>query len=161
MSSSTRTSPKTIRELQGALRLGKADAEALVKSEAVREAFRQYMNRCLSSGSATKKLPDWKEVDDYLHDKRISTRVRRGVKSVEAAVADDCFEQPYELLPHASLFALRVMKFLKSSKGKAYDVDPDESAVMRWQEVEFDLCVRVMNLLAFLVNWNRQMRSWV
>ncbi|KAI2467465.1 hypothetical protein F4781DRAFT_308916 [Annulohypoxylon bovei var. microspora] len=159
MSASTRA-PKTIEALRSALRLkDKNSIEALVTATPVTEAFRKYSNRCLSSGSTTKLLPDWKDVDEYLHDKRMSRGLRRKGKTLEEAVDQDCVDKPYELVPHASMFALRIMTFLKSERGEAYDISLEDHAIKHSEDPQFDRCVRIMHLLGFLVNQNRERRG--
>ncbi|KAI2602633.1 hypothetical protein GGR54DRAFT_653714 [Hypoxylon sp. NC1633] len=148
--------PKTIEELQIALRLKqKSDAEALVKTDDVKEAYRKYANRCLSSGSTRQELPGWDEVDQYLMDTRLSGRLGRR-QTLEDVVAEDSYNRPHELLPHASLFALRIMAFLKSRKGRQYDVGPGTRRVGADEDLQFDRCVRIMALLAFLVHQSRE-----
>lgn len=148
--------PKTIEELQAALRLGsKSDAEALIKADPVTEAARMYLNRCLSSGSTRKQLPDWKHVDIYLQNKRMKVPVRG---TLEQEVAKDCTDKPYELLPHAGMFALRMMDFLISEKGEMYDIPLETDKIRYPRDVQFDRCIRIMDLLGFLVNQNREMK---
>nr|KAI1457915.1 hypothetical protein F4805DRAFT_160284 [Annulohypoxylon moriforme] len=159
MSAPTRA-PKTIEQLQSALRLkDKSSAEALIKANPVTEAFRKYSNRCLSSGSTTKLLPDWKDIDDYLLDARTSRAVRRAGKTLKQVVEQDCVGKPYELVPHVSMFALRIMTFLKSQDGRAYDIPLETHAVRFSQDRQFDRCVRIMNLLGFLVNQSREKKA--
>ncbi|KAI0112775.1 hypothetical protein F4776DRAFT_667131 [Hypoxylon sp. NC0597] len=151
--------PKTIDQLQASLRLqDKSKAEALIKAHPVREAFRKYMNRCLSAGSTKKQLPDWKEVDAYLLEKRMPRTGRVAGKVLEDIVAEDCVNKPYDLLPHASMFALRIMTFLKSEEGEAYDIRLEDHAVRRHGDIQFDRCKRIMKLLGFLVNQNLEMK---
>ncbi|KAI0010544.1 hypothetical protein F4779DRAFT_616512 [Xylariaceae sp. FL0662B] len=127
--------PNTIEGLQESLRLTKkADVEALLKTNDIKEAFRQYRNRCLSSGSTKKLLPDWKAVDEYLQDKLTSRPVRRG-QPLEESVAQACHSHPYELIPHVSLFVLTVTDFLTSSTGKQFDVGLAKHSP---QDAEFD-----------------------
>ncbi|KAI1084898.1 hypothetical protein F5B20DRAFT_591925 [Whalleya microplaca] len=152
MSAPSKNTPKTMEELQKCFRLKKkADAEALIKSDYVRECFRKYKNRCMSSGSVQKVLPDWKVVDEYLQDKLATRRVRRG-KTLEECITEECYYQPYELLPHVSLFVVTVTDFLKSSKGKQFDVSLQKYSR---QDAEFDRTMRVMSLLGFLVKQDR------
>ncbi|KAI0880102.1 uncharacterized protein GGS22DRAFT_99835 [Annulohypoxylon maeteangense] len=158
--SATAKAPKTIEQLQAALRLkDKSSAEALIKANAVTEAFRKYSNRCLSSGSTIKLLPDWKDVDGYVHDMHMSRAVRRAGKTLKQVVEQDCLAKPYELIPHAAMFALRIMTFLKSKDGEIYDVPLKDNARRSFQDLQFDRCVRIMNLLGFLVNQNRERKA--
>ncbi|KAI1139906.1 hypothetical protein F5Y05DRAFT_335536 [Hypoxylon sp. FL0543] len=159
MSTSARA-PKTIEELRDALRLKETrEAEALVNFDPVKEAFRKYMNRCLSASSTTKQLPDWKDVDEYLLERRMSRQAREVGVELEKIVDEDCKNRPYELLPHASLFALRIMTFLKSKEGEVYDISLEDHAAGRWEDVQFDRCVRIMALLGFLVNQDRMKKA--
>ncbi|KAI1106383.1 hypothetical protein F4804DRAFT_41600 [Jackrogersella minutella] len=157
--SASAEAPKTIEDLQAVLRLkNKNNTEALVRADPVKEAFRKYSNRCLSSGSTRKQLPDWKDVDEYLLDMRMSHQVRRMGKTLKEVVSQDCMDKPYELLPHASMFALRIMVFLKSEKGEQYDIGLEKHAIRYSEDVSFDRCIRIMSLLGFLVNQNREMK---
>ncbi|KAI1400717.1 hypothetical protein F4819DRAFT_359377 [Hypoxylon fuscum] len=147
--------PRTIGELQAALRLkDETGAEALVKAAPVKEAFRMYMNRCLSSSSTKQQLADWKDVDEYLLDQRTSRLVRRMSKTLQQVVDDDCFNKPYDLVAHASLFALRIMTFLKSDKGEMYDISLEDHAIRRYEDISFDRCRRIVSLLGYLVHQN-------
>ncbi|KAI1780751.1 hypothetical protein F4818DRAFT_435948 [Hypoxylon cercidicola] len=151
------SAPKTIEQLQNTLRLkAKADAEALVKADHVTEAFRMYSNRCLSANSMKLLLPDWKDVDEYLMDKRTSRQVRYMGKTLEGAVTKECFDKPYGLVPHASLFALRIMTFLKSDKGEKYDIILEDRRIKHNSDLSFDRCKRIMALLGFLVHQGRE-----
>ncbi|OTA88613.1 hypothetical protein M434DRAFT_122309 [Hypoxylon sp. CO27-5] len=151
--------PKTMDQLQAALRLkDKSKAEALLKAHPVKEAFRKYMNRCLSSDSTKRELPDWKKVDEYLLDKRMSASARGAGKVMKEIVAKECMDKAYDPLPHASMFALRIMTFLKSEEGEAYDISLENHSIWHHREVQFDRCKRIMNLLGFLVNQNREMK---
>ncbi|KAI1412310.1 hypothetical protein F5Y13DRAFT_45920 [Hypoxylon sp. FL1857] len=156
MSTSTQ-SPKTMMELQAALRLKyKSDAEALIKAEPVKEAFRKYMNRCLSSGSTTKQLPDWKDVHEHL----MVSRPARGIdKTLNEIIEQQCTDNPYELMPHVSMFALRIMEFIKSAEGEVFDISLEDHPTRRPGDVQFDRCRRIMDLLAFLVNQHREMKK--
>ncbi|KAI1206146.1 uncharacterized protein F4807DRAFT_239132 [Annulohypoxylon truncatum] len=154
--SATDRAPKTIEQLRSALRLeDQSKAEALIQAEPVKEAYRKYANRCLSSSSTTKLLPDWKEVDEYL----IELRMRLGGKTLEEVVEQKCNEQRYELKPHVALFALRIMTFFKSEEGEVYDNPLELHRVRIKEDVSFDRCVRIMNLLGFLVNQNRERQA--
>ncbi|OTA98798.1 hypothetical protein M426DRAFT_17069 [Hypoxylon sp. CI-4A] len=149
--------PKTIDQLQRELRLkDRLQAQSLVRADAVKEAFRKYMNRCLSAISITKQLPDWKDVDEYLQEKRTSPHVRIMGRRVEELVERDCIDSPYELLYHASLFALRIMTFLRSKTGEKYDISQNHRSIKHNTDLKFDRCVRIMNLLGFLVNQHRE-----
>ncbi|KAI6087446.1 hypothetical protein F4821DRAFT_108356 [Hypoxylon rubiginosum] len=151
------SAPKTIPQLQNTLRLKtQADAEALIKALPVENAFRMYMNRCLSAGSTKQELPDWKDVDEYLQEKRILKRVRLRGQTLEDVVAKEAFEKPYDLVRHASLFALRVKAFLKSDRGEKYDVILDKSQIRQAQDLAFDRIRRIMALLGFLVHQSRE-----
>ncbi|KAI1381241.1 hypothetical protein F4677DRAFT_120025 [Hypoxylon crocopeplum] len=158
MSASARA-PKTIEELHVALRLRhRADAEELIKIDTVKEIFRKYSNRCLSSGSTKLQLPDWKDVDEYLLEVRTSWPVRKMGKTVEEIATQDCSNKPYDLLFHASLFALRIMTFFGSDEGHKYDIILEERRVKCPQDVQYDRCIRIMDLLGFLVNQDREMK---
>lgn len=149
--------PSTIKELQSALRLKhRSDVEALTKSDYVKETFRMYANRCLSSGAIKKELPDWKDVDEYLLEKQTSWSVRSNSQSLEQAVTEESYNNPYDLLSHAALFALRMMTFLRG-KGKKYDVSLDYATCP--EDVLFDRYMRILNLLGFMVSQNREMKS--
>ncbi|XXG97445.1 hypothetical protein Hte_003746 [Hypoxylon texense] len=151
------SAPKTIEQLQTTLRLKtKADAEALVRSGPVADAFLKYINRCLSAGASKQLLPDWKEVDEYLLEKRLLRRVRIVGKTVEEVVTKETVQKPYDLVPHAALFALRIMTFLKSDKGEKYDVIMEESKIMYQADLSFDRCRRITALLGFLVHQSRE-----
>ncbi|KAI1769134.1 hypothetical protein GGR53DRAFT_474598 [Hypoxylon sp. FL1150] len=156
------SAPRTIEHLQKALRLPtQADAEALVKALPVEEAFRMYANRCLSAGSASEEaLPDWKDVDAYLLEERMRKRVRLlgHLQTLEDVVAKEAFDRPYDRVRHASLFALRVMTFLKSDEGERYDVLPEKPRIKMAQDLAFDRAVRIMALLGYLVHRGRERR---
>ncbi|KAI0843611.1 hypothetical protein F5Y06DRAFT_291527 [Hypoxylon sp. FL0890] len=157
--SASAQAPKTIDELQAVLRLKeKSQAEALINADPVKEAFRMYMNRCLSASSARRQLPDWKDVDEYLLDKRMSAQARQMGRKLDEIVVEECKNKPYDLLPHATMFALRTMTFLKSQEGEVYDISLDRPTG-RWEYVSFDRCKRIMSLLGFLVNQDRDMKA--
>ncbi|KAI0181732.1 hypothetical protein GGR52DRAFT_53326 [Hypoxylon sp. FL1284] len=154
------SAPKTIEQLQEAFRLAtRADAEALADAGPVADAFRTYANRCLSSGTVSRQLPDWKDVDGYLTNRRMSPQVRRratATTTLEAVVEADCFDAPYDLVRHASLFALRVAAFLRSDAGEKYDVLIERSRIRRSEDLSFDRCRRIVALLGFCVNRSRE-----
>ncbi|KAI1802356.1 hypothetical protein F4811DRAFT_405510 [Daldinia bambusicola] len=152
--------PDTVKDLQISLRLKSyRNAEALVQVDDVREAARLFMNRCLGvAGSLTTELPDWKDIDSYLQYVRLSFAVRRAQKTLAEAVDEDCKAKPYDLMPHAALFCLRIMDFLKTPEGAAYDVRLDPLVVRRPEDVQFDRCIRILHLLGFFVNQHRETR---
>ncbi|KAK6955677.1 hypothetical protein Daesc_003320 [Daldinia eschscholtzii] len=152
--------PDTVKDLQVALRLKSYRyAEALVKVDDVREAFRLYMNRCLAAaGSLTRELPDWKEVDGYLQQLRLSFVVRSGQKTLREVVDEDCASKPYDLVPHVSMFALRIMDFLRTAEGSRYDVGLSPEVARHPDDVQFDRCIRILHLLGFLVNQDRELK---
>ncbi|KAI0851944.1 hypothetical protein F5Y00DRAFT_203841 [Daldinia vernicosa] len=151
--------PETVKSLQISLRLKtQRDAEALLEVDEVKEAFRLYMNRCLSAASMTRELPDWKHVDDYLQNLRTSSVVRSKAKTLREAVEDECKSAPYELLPHVSMFALRIMSFLVTARGEAFDVNLDAEIAKSPEDIQFDRCIRIMHLLGFLVTRDREAR---
>ncbi|KAI1653661.1 hypothetical protein F4813DRAFT_247310 [Daldinia decipiens] len=151
--------PETVKSLQISLRLKThRDAEALIEVDEVKEAFRLYMNRCLVATSMTKELPNWKDVDDYLQNLRTSSAVRNKAKTLREAVEEECKSAPYELLPHVSMFALRMMSFLITARGEVYDINLDAEIAKSPEDVQFDRCIRIMHLLGFLVNHDREMR---
>ncbi|KAI1652306.1 uncharacterized protein F4817DRAFT_10336 [Daldinia loculata] len=151
--------PETVKSLQISLRLkSRRDAEALIEVDEVKEAFRLYMNRCLTAASMNRELPDWKNVDDYLQSLRTSSVVRNKVKTLKEAVEDECKSAPYELLPHVSMFALRIMSFLTTARGEVFDVILDAEIAKGPEDIQFDRCIRIMHLLGFLVNQDRETR---
>ncbi|KAI0130709.1 hypothetical protein F4814DRAFT_140025 [Daldinia grandis] len=151
--------PETVKSLQISLRLkSQRDAEALVEVDEIKEAFRLYMNRCLTAASLTKELPNWKRVNDYLQHLRTWSVVRNKMKTLREAVEDECQSAPYELLPHVSMFALRVMSFLITAQGEAYDVNLDVEIAQCPEDIQLDRCIRIMHLLGFLVNRDREAR---
>ncbi|KAI0901361.1 hypothetical protein F4806DRAFT_451994 [Annulohypoxylon nitens] len=146
--------PKTLQELQTALRLtSKNVAGELIKAFPVTEAYRKYANRCLSSGYTNKSLPDWKDVDEYIYDLR-ALRPPRG-KPLRETVKWHCNNKPFELLPHAALFSLRIVEFFMSEKGARFNVCLQSHKARFPVDRNFDLCKRIMNLLGFLVNQSR------
>ncbi|KAI1471696.1 uncharacterized protein F4812DRAFT_188921 [Daldinia caldariorum] len=150
--------PDTVKDLQISLRLKSyRNAEALVQVHDVKEAARIFMNRCLgAAGSLTKELPDWKDVDNYMQHVRLSFAVRRAQKTLAQAVDEDCKVKPYDLMPHTALFCLRIMDFLRTAEGGAYDVCLDPLVVRRREDVQFDRCIRILHLLGFFVNQHRE-----
>ncbi|KAI1388575.1 uncharacterized protein F4822DRAFT_250564 [Hypoxylon trugodes] len=151
--SSPNQCPMTIQELQIALRLRTiSDAEELIKADPIKEAFRMYMNRCFSAASITRSLPNWKEVDEYIYWKQLHIGLRTTGALLRQVVAKDCHDNPYELIPHVGMFALRVMDFIKTPEGARFDVPLDATRIMRQEEIYFDRCRRLTTLLGFLVN---------
>ncbi|KAI4866551.1 hypothetical protein F4820DRAFT_245869 [Hypoxylon rubiginosum] len=151
------SAPKTIEQLQNTLRLKtKADAEALVRTGPVADAFLMYLNRCLSSSAIKQQLPDWKDIDEYLTEKRLLRQKRIVGKTIEEVVTKESVDKPYDLVSHAALFALRIMTFLKSDKGEKYDASLEEHRIKHDADLSFDRCKRIMALLGFLVHQSRE-----
>ncbi|KAI8958196.1 hypothetical protein F5Y11DRAFT_51489 [Daldinia sp. FL1419] len=153
--------PESIKELQIALRLRRqVDAEDLLKEDAVKEAFRVFMNRCLIvSGSRAIELPNWKEVDDYLETINLSYVVRRGAKTIDSCLQERCTAQPYSLKPHVAQFYRTLSIYLTSTRGEEYDMPLEPEAPGERPKTQFDRCVRIMNLLGFLVDQSRRARE--
>ncbi|KAI0455977.1 hypothetical protein F5B21DRAFT_166889 [Xylaria acuta] len=169
------TKVTSVTDLGKSLRLScRAEAEALLKSDQLTEAFRLYRNRCLvSDRNSAACLPDWHDVDTYLYELRLSTEFRQHVRrkarakggavkqtktaGPSVAPVDDylaklCLCGPYVLMPHVAMFALRVSNFLESREGRRFDVGRD--AAMGYDEGrdrEFDRYSRIMKILTFLV----------
>ncbi|KAI0485775.1 hypothetical protein F4859DRAFT_394876 [Xylaria cf. heliscus] len=150
---SSRPKATSVADLGKSLRLSSAaETEALLKSDAVREAFRLYRNRCLvSHRTRAASLPDWQEVDTFLYELRLSTEFRQHVRGARAknrgrarardavdmggggdadpsaAPVDEylaglCACGPYVLMPHVAMFVLRVCAFWDSRAGRGFDV---------------------------------------
>ncbi|KAI0418755.1 hypothetical protein F5X98DRAFT_109321 [Xylaria grammica] len=138
----------SIADLARRLRLpGEAETSALLKTDQIREAFRIYRNRCLvSHRSNAALLPDWKDVDAYTYELRLSSEFRRyarerrreaggsaakktkaaktgaGAEPLDEYLAKICCAKPYVLMPHVAMFMLKVDTFLQSPRGRKFDV---------------------------------------
>ena len=147
--------PKTIEELRVRFRLkNDAEVEAMLGIFTVQEAFRRYLNRCLSTKRTELiELPGWKEVDAYLEMKQ--EPIQRAKSATPAAalqhdVEEACVRQPFNPTPHVALFVLRIEAFLVSEEGKAFDV---ASRRLEYSgEVEFERRWMATDLLYFLIN---------
>lgn len=150
MSKNPRRSPRTIDELRGRFSLRKdSHAELLLQAWPIKDAFYHYLNRCLSTQRTDPlELPEWKEVDEYLHE--MLTRPRS--KPLEKHIEDQCARLPFELLPHMALFVLRAESFLQSDEGRAFDVASKKYVSRHGSELEFDRRWRCTDLLGFLVH---------
>ncbi|KAI0121706.1 hypothetical protein BJ170DRAFT_133676 [Xylariales sp. AK1849] len=137
--------PETLQDLQNSFKLAKvSDARALIEIDAVKESFRQYLNRYLKSETTTAEdLDDWKVIDDYLYE------VRLHHKRPGEYAADQCLHQPYARRPHVALFVLRIMRFLKSKKGELFDVPGVRGE--HGDDRDFERCRRSVQLLGFLL----------
>ncbi|KAI1091180.1 hypothetical protein F5B19DRAFT_287225 [Rostrohypoxylon terebratum] len=152
------SAPKTTQELQIALRLDNENsARELINAFPVTEAYRKYANRCLSSGYTNKSLPDWKDVDEYIYDLRASRAP--GGKPLREVVKEHCKNKPFELLPHATLFSLRIVEFFRSEKGIRFNMPLRSHKAQFPLDRNFDLCKRTMILLGFMVNQSRERKE--
>ncbi|KAI0539367.1 hypothetical protein GGR58DRAFT_464753 [Xylaria digitata] len=170
----TTSTPKSpsIAYLTKCLRLlGEAETSALLNTDQIREAFRVYRNRCLVSGRyKAALLPDWKDVDAYTYELRLSPEFRRSVREAKtrsgamtqaklaAATCPGpyltklCRSKPYVLMPHIAMFVVRVDKFLQSPEGRGFDARKDDGkGSLGWRESQFDRYARIMKILQFLV----------
>ncbi|RYP91207.1 hypothetical protein DL770_002684 [Monosporascus sp. CRB-9-2] len=131
-----------------------SDAEALLKAWPIKEAFHYYLNRCLSNQhSVVQELPEWQEVDQYLLDMRMMLRAKRRDRSLKELVEQECFNAPYQLMPHVALFVLRAEIFLQSDEGTRFDIASQMYDTK--QDKEFDRRWRGIDLLCFLVGRHR------
>ncbi|KAI1753162.1 hypothetical protein F4782DRAFT_498522 [Xylaria castorea] len=160
------TKVTNVTDLGKSLRLSsEAETQALLKNHQLTEAFRLYRNRCLvSDRSCAACFPDWQDVDTYLYELRLSTEfrqyVRKQSKTADPNVAplDDylaklCLCGPYVLMPHVSMFVLRVNGFLESREGQRFDVCRDAgTGDEERRERVFDRYSRIMKILTFLVS---------
>ncbi|RYP31243.1 hypothetical protein DL767_005872 [Monosporascus sp. MG133] len=147
--------PKSMGDLQTRFSLkDNSDAEALLKAWPIKEAFHYYLNRCLSNQhSVVEELPEWQEVDQYLLDMRMIPRAKRRDRSLKEVVEEECFNAPYQLMPHVALFVLRAESFLQSDEGTRFDIASQMYDTK--QDKEFDRRWRSMDLLCFLVGRHR------
>ncbi|RWA06674.1 hypothetical protein EKO27_g8435 [Xylaria grammica] len=172
----------SIADLAKRLRLpGEAETSTLLKTDQVREAFRVYRNRCLvSHRSMAALLPDWKDVDAYTYELRLSSEFRRyvrerrrdaggsaakktkaaetGAEPLDEYLAKICCAKPFVLMPHVAMFMLRVDTFLQSPRGRKFDVPRRSvqggkvsSGGLGGRESQFDRYARIMKILEFLV----------
>ncbi|RYP07514.1 hypothetical protein DL764_002443 [Monosporascus ibericus] len=147
--------PKSMGDLRARFGLkNNSDAEALLKAWPIKDAFHYYLNRCLSNQhSVVKELPEWQEVDQYLLDMRMMPQDKRRDKSLKELVEEECFNAPYQLMPHVALFVLRAESFLQSDEGIRFDIASQMYETK--QDKEFDRCWRSVDLLCFLVGRHR------
>ncbi|RYP63419.1 hypothetical protein DL769_006958 [Monosporascus sp. CRB-8-3] len=147
--------PKSMGDLRARFGLkDNSDAEALLKAWPIKEAFHYYLNRCLSNQrTVIKELPEWQEVDQYLLDMRMMPRAKRKDRSLEELVEEECFNAPYQLMPHVALFVLRAESFLQSDEGTRFEIASRKYDTK--QEKEFDRRWRSIDLLYFLVGRHR------
>ncbi|KAF2968465.1 hypothetical protein GQX73_g5093 [Xylaria multiplex] len=162
--------PPSVAHLTKCLRLpGEAETEALLSTDQIREAFRVYRNRCLVSGRfKAAQLPDWKDVDAYTYELRLSSEFRRWAREAKARssaqaktaatvcpgpyLAKLCRSKPYVLMPHVAMFVLGVDKFLQSPEGCGFDASRDDGkGSLSRRESQFDRYARIMKILQFLV----------
>ncbi|KAI5864022.1 hypothetical protein GGS23DRAFT_595674 [Durotheca rogersii] len=155
MALSLSTTPRTLPDLQAALRLPtEAAATALVGEDAVKEAFRRYANLCLSAGLPGQAVPTGRAVQRYLTGRAVEGR---GAAALDGAVAADCHARPYDVLPHAARFVLAAALFLNTPSGRPYDVGPP--AAHPPPDADLDRCDRLVRLLGFLAQQNRENRD--
>ncbi|RYP50985.1 hypothetical protein DL768_003569 [Monosporascus sp. mg162] len=147
--------PKSMGDLRDRFGLkDSSDAEALLKAWPIKEAFHYYLNRCLSNQhSVVKELPEWQDVDQYLLDMRMMPRAKRRDRSLKELVEEECFNAPYQLMPHVALFVLRAESFLRSDEGTRFDIVSQMYDAE--QDKEFDRRWRSIDLLCFLVGRHR------
>ncbi|KAK6209002.1 hypothetical protein LQW54_006750 [Pestalotiopsis sp. IQ-011] len=137
--------PTPLEQIQKTFKLPSlSETRDLVRAGPIQDAFRQYLNRYLCSHRSHLDPPeDWQAIDAHIFAARITFR------DPEAHIADQCGRRPYERLPHAALFVLRVMRFLASDGGARFD-----GPSVRWEQKgdrDFARCKRGLELLGFLV----------
>ncbi len=142
---------ETMEELRDCFGLREiSKAEALIKAWPIKEAFHYYLNRCLSAERiVSEKLPEWKEVDEYLLEKKMTPLKTRGEKSTQRLVEEACSSSPFEPMPHVALFVLRAESFLQTGEGGVFDIASKKYD--NREHREFDRRQRSMDLLSFLV----------
>lgn len=185
MANTNTPTPKTRAELETALRLSAADTSALLSEDRVRTAYRKYRRRIppslslslsLSTSAPTSSsgpaLPDWKDVDAFLYQLRLSPEVRdleKGMRLTRGAAlqlrlaalcrrgveGDEADDMPL-LLPHVGLFVLRFCAFLDLERGGRFDVGGCGGGGERDggggdAEREFRRCRRGVLVLAYMV----------
>ncbi|KAI1269452.1 hypothetical protein F5Y18DRAFT_98845 [Xylariaceae sp. FL1019] len=140
---------------------------ALTGNQKLQEYLRLYQNRCLSTNHLrAANLPNWKEVDAYLHTLLLYSDFRKRpdkAAKLQAHLEKICFDEPYKLMPHVSLFVLRTMRFFKSPEGQQFDVprfgglrDVLKTKIENATLDEMDKCKRAMQVLLFLVTRDEQ-----
>jgi hypothetical protein len=108
----------SLEHIQKTFRLSDSEeTRELIHASPIQEAFRQYLNRYLRSHRAhlEERPEDWKAVDEHIFVARITFR------DPESHLQSQCRSRPYDRLPHAALFVMRVMRFLSSTEGARFD----------------------------------------